>query len=292
MQVIVELANFSLIKKLRKFKSIKHFIVNYKSLSFNAVNFLNLDEIKALSEMGLSLILNAERLFSDELLLKLSSDEFKTLFSVVNYITYSDFGLKEVLVELGFENKLIFRAPTYLTNYCDINLYNDMNEYVVASSEISSEELKEVLINVNKPVIIDLFGKSACFYSRRELLTNYFKYRQVEKNAKTFKYAVIEELRNDAMNIIEDETGTRILEPHYHTLAEELKDFVNVSYGIINTSFLNQKQIISVVKAYDELLNTFDLDEFYNSLNEAKIDYYKGAYNIKSVLLKGGSCNE
>lgn len=292
MQLIVELAKFNLIKSLKNIKSIKHYIVNYEGLSFNAVNFLSLDEIKALSEMGLSLILNAERLFSDEILLKLNDEEFKILFSVVNFITYSDFGLKEVLINLGFENKLIFRAPTYLTNYCDINLYNDMNEYLVVSSEISSEELKEVLIHVNKPVIIDLFGKSVCFYSRRELLTNYFAYRQVEKNAKTYKYSVIEELRNDSMNIIEDETGTRILEPHYHTLAEELKDFVNVKYGIINTSFLSQKQIISVVKAYNDLLMTHDLNAFYNSLIEAKIDYYKGAYNIKSVLLKGGACNE
>ena len=29
-----------------------NYIVNYKSISFNAVNFLNLDEIKALSEMN------------------------------------------------------------------------------------------------------------------------------------------------------------------------------------------------------------------------------------------------
>ena len=27
-------------------------------------------------------------------------------------------------------------------------------------------------------------------------------------------------------------------------------------------------------------------------INKGKIDYYKGAYNIKSVLLKGGACNE
>ena len=52
-----------------------------------------------------------------------------------------------------------------------------------------------------------------------------------------------------------------------------------------------QKNMISIVNAYNNLLTTFNLEIFYKILNETNIGYYKGAYNIKSVLLKGG-CNE
>jgi hypothetical protein len=103
---------------------------------------------------------------------------------------------------------------------------------------------------------------------------------------------VIEELRNDSMRIIENETGSRIVEPHFHCLAEELVNFENVSFGIISLESLNIKQSVAVVDAYINLLTNNNVEEFYNKLNEGKIDYYKGAYNIKSVLLKGGACNE
>ena len=45
-------------------------------------------------------------------------------------------------------------------------------------TEISNEELTGALKNVNKPVIIDLFGKSTIFYSRRKLITNYFFHQE------------------------------------------------------------------------------------------------------------------
>ena len=94
------------------------------------------------------------------------------------------------------------------------------------------------------------------------------------------------------MRIIENETGSRIVEPHFHCLAEELVNFENVSFGIISLESLNIKQSVAVVDAYINLLKNNNVEEFYNKLNEGKIDYYKGAYNIKSVLLKGGACNE
>ena len=292
MQLIIELSKFTLYKHLKKYNDIAYFLVNYEGLSFNAFNKLSLSEIETLSKMNVNLILNAEKLFSDKELEEVKKVCSSGVFDYVKYITYSDFGLKELLIELGYEKKLIFRAPTYLTNHSDINLYNQINEYVVVSTEISSEELADVLKNVNKPVIIDLFGKSTIFYSRRKLITNYFKYRNLENDGNKETYSVIEELRNDSMRIIENETGSRIVEPHFHCLAEELVNFENVSYGIVSLESLNIKQSVAVVDAYCNLLNNNDIDKFYKTLKEGKIDYYKGAYNIKSVLLKGGACNE
>jgi putative protease len=292
MQLIIELSKFTLYKHLKKYSDIAYFLVNYEGLSFNAFDTFSISEIETLFNMNVNLILNAEKLFSDKELEEVKGLLSTRIFDYVKYITYSDFGLKELLIEFGYEKKLIFRAPTYLTNHSDINLYNQINEYVVVSTEISNEELTGVLKNVNKPVIIDLFGKSTIFYSRRKLITNYFKYRNLEYDSKKETYSVIEELRNDSMRIIENETGSRIVEPHFHCLAEELVNFENVSFGIISLESLNIKQSVAVVDAYINLLTNNNVEEFYNKLNEGKIDYYKGAYNIKSVLLKGGACNE
>ena len=91
------------------------------------------------------------------------------------------------------------------------------------------------------------------------------------------------------MPIIEDETGTKILEPYYHSLVEELNQISNVELGIICLRNLKEKAAYAVVNAYNNLLNTNDTKAYYEILDNHGINVYKGAYNIKSVLLKGGS---
>lgn len=295
MKLIVELANKNLIKKYLKFNSIKYLIIGYEGVSFNSDVKFSFDEVIEISNLlkntNLRLILNAERLFTDNELKELDLLIEKGLFDYFEYITYSDFGLKVYLENSGVGVKYIFKASTYLTNSCDVNEYNLINDYVVASSEISSDELIKLTKNVNKPVIVDLFGKSACFYSRRPLLTNYFKYREMDNNPRKDNYFVVEELRSDYLKVIENEIGTLILEPKFHVIAEELSKFENVEFGIICFNKLNQKKMLAVVGAYDDLLIDYNIEKFYNVLSESGVEYYKGAYNIKSVLLKGG-CNE
>ena len=113
-----------------------------------------------------------------------------------------------------------------------------------------------------------------------------------DKDANKNNYYVVEELRNDFLPIIENEVGTVILEPKFHVLAEEIKKLENTEFGYIGLNKLNQKTCIQIVEAYTQLLSDHNVDIFYNLFNNIKLEYYNGAYNIKSVLLKGGDCNE
>ena len=296
MKLIVELTSKSLVKKYLKLTNIGYFIVSYKKISFNSTNKFSKDELNELYDLckknNIRLILNAEKLFSDDDLQYVKALIKEDFFEIFEYVTYSDFGFKNLLEEENVNIKFIFKAATYLTNYQDVNEYNCINDYVVASSEISSEELVELSKKVNKNIIIDIFGKSACFYSRRELLSNYFKYRKMECDPTKKNYYVIEELRSDLLPIIEDESGTVILEQKFHVLLEELKRIENVEYGMIFTRNLNQKKSFIVVEAFDSIIINQDIELFYSKLDDALIPYNKGAYNIKSVLLKGGNSCE
>ena len=212
----------------------------------------------------------------------------------------------EIAAKLGENRESVVRAmeaivepislyepvPTYLTNSEDVNIYSDMNAYVVLSSEISSQELIDLSKQINKKTIVDLFGQNACFYSRRLLLTNYFLYRNIDKDPSKATYQVVEELREDFLPIIEDETGTRILEPFNHCLCEEIKELSNVEYGIIMLRNFKNCDAEIVVKAYNALVDDENADSFYKLMAENNIKVYKGAYNIKSVLLKGGASLE
>lgn len=296
MKLIVELTNINLIKKYLKIDSVSYLMVGYRGLSLNSNALFNYEEIvkinDALKNSSVGLILNCERLFSDYELANIDELIEKNFFENFNYVTYSDFGLKSYLENKGVNIKFIYKAHTYLTNYLDVNEYNKINDYVFVSSEISSEELIDLTKKVNKPVIVDIFGQSACFYSRRELISRYFEYRGIDKDSNKTNYYVVEELRSDFLPIIENEVGTVILEPKFHVLAEEIEKLENIEFGYIGLNKLNQKTCIQVVEAYTQLLSNHNVNNFYNLLNNMKLEYYKGAYNIKSVLLKGGDCNE
>ena len=296
MKLIVELSNKNLVKKYLKFNKVRYLIVGFEDLSFNSCSKFSFDDIieiyNLLKNTNIKLILNAERLFTDHELKELDELIDKEFFNHFEYITYSDFGLKIYLEKKQVNIKYIFKAATYLTNSCDVNEYNLLNDYVVLSSEISSNELIELSKNINKPSIVDLFGKSACFYSRRPLLTNYFKYRMMDSNPKKDNYYVIEELRNDLLPIVEDQNGTIILEPKFHLLSDELIKLKNIDFGIISTRKLNQKLSYVVVEAFNEFINNPDVDLLISKLDDALVPYYKGAYNIKSILLKGGNSCE
>lgn len=296
MKLIVELTNINQIKRFSKLKNVKYLLVGYKGLSLNYSCSYEEDDISnifvAAKKQKLGLILNAERLFSDDDLLVVKQLILNKFFDQFEYITYSDFGFKYLMSDAGYQSKLIFRAPTYLTNSEDVNIYSDMNAYVVLSSEISSQELIDLSKQINKKTIVDLFGQNACFYSRRLLLTNYFLYRNIDKDPSKATYQVVEELREEFLPIIEDETGTRILEPFNHCLCEEIKELSNVEYGIIMLRNFKNCDAEIVVKAYNALVYDENVDSFYKLMAENNIKVYKGAYNIKSVLLKGGASLE
>lgn len=294
MKLIVELTNKNLIKNYKNIKYVNYLVIGCKNLSLNASVCFTLSEIDEIynlvKDTKLKLILNCERLFSNSDL-----EYVKELFDLgffykFEYIMYSDFGLKNFLETLDKNLKFIFKASTYLTNKFDVNLYNELNDYVVLSSEISSSELIELSKGVNKNVIVDIFGQSACFYSRRPLISNYFKYRNIDKELSN-NYHVIEELRNDLLPIIENETGTLILEPKHHVLIEEFKFLENIAYGLILVHNLSMKKCLCVVKTFNDFIDDLNISKVYETFKENNIEVYKGAYNIKSVLLKGG-CNE
>lgn len=296
MKLIVELTSKRMIAKYKKLSNISYFIVACESLSFNSNHKFIYEELIAIynqcRNLNIKLILNAEKLFSDKDFVLVKELIDKNFFELFEYVTYSDFGFKNFLETEGVKIKFILKASTYLTNYLDVNEYNNINDYVVASSEISSEELIELSNHVNKNIIVDLFGMSACFYSRRELLTNYFKYRMMDNNPKKDNYYIIEELRNDLLPIVEDQNGTIILEPKFHLLSDELINLKNIDFGIISTRKLNQKLSYVVVEAFNEFINNLDVDLLISKLDDALVPYYKGAYNIKSILLKGGNSCE
>ena len=285
MKLFVELND---IKDLKYYKgsNIIGVIVGLNNISLKNEK-LSLDDFNYLinNKGDLKIIVDCERLFSDEDLDK-NTQFINRILKDIDYLTFSDFGLYENIID---KTKLIYRAPTYLTNTADVKTYMKLFNLVVISSEISKNELLVIDNNIDSNHIIDIFGMNQIFYSRRPLITNYFKYRMMDNDPYKDSYLVREDTRSDKNHIKEDETGTHIYESFYYKLDEELIK-LKADYGFIHVPFMKSSDIRKVIKAYNEFYNDFDVTKLNDKLKNIKT--YKGAYDIESVLRKGDNNEE
>ncbi len=296
MQLIVELKSINEINYLKKIPSVKYLLIGIENCSLSSAHEFNLTELelinKKIKDSNFKLMVNLEKIWSEHELnkLELLLEQLEQLN--IAFYTYSDVGVYQLLCTKNLKAKTIFRAPTYLVNIADLKLYGELNQYLVLGTEISSQELIELGRCFNQPLIVDLFAKTECFYSRRKLLSRYFEYRNQDNNPCKNTYLIKEELREELQSIIEDETGTHIYDENHHYLLEELENLSNIELGIIHTKFLTIKESRIVVNAYATFLVNQDLDLFIQTLNRTNIKYAKGAYNLQLSLLKKESLNE
>lgn len=297
MKLICEVTSVSEAKKLLKYEGVEGLIVgiDFLSLDINELVISDIEKIVNLCKKSQKLLfINATRIFHEDDLAYIKIILRNSVFKYIDYYLYSDLGFYQILVEKGMSDKAVYIAPTYLTNTSDINIFNKLNGYVVVSNQISSEELKEILNHVTKQVIVQAFGMACCFYSRRELVTNYFKF----KNKKPLNFRgklgnLQEETRESEYHLVEDINGVRIFEEKHYYLAEELDDMINISSLLISHFDIKNKDYLKIVSLYsDYVTKHLDSSILNDELNKLGIPLYKGAYQNKTVLLKAGVKNE
>ena len=285
MKFIFEPVTFSQAKQFLNCRRKTDILVGTNYLTSGDSLKLTIDELNELLmyKDTIKVSLKVNRLFHEDEIEKLIETLKQIKLEKVKFILYSDLGLLDVFEELNISNKAVYDAYTYTTNKMDVLEYSKYNEYVVVSNQISVDELKDLTNQINKNVIIYGFGKSVVFYSKRPLLTNYFKYRDLGLNPFDKDYNLKEEFREELYHIYEDIHGAYVYESKHYYLMSELKELNNVDYVIINSATLNATTYKKVVDSY---LNMSEVD-----LVNTNILLYKGIMESKSVLLKSEVTN-
>lgn len=279
-QFIFEPVSFRQAKRWIKRKKVEHISIPVLDFSLSYSNGYNLKQIQYLiNQKGMIKIsINMMRLFHEDDLERVLSFFHQINMQEIEYIFYTDLGLYQMLVAQGYQDKLVYDAHTYLTNASDVTEYARLNQNVVVSNQISIEELKTILDNITKPVIIHGFGQSIIFYSRRKLLTRYFEYRHLKSKAQHMQYTLQEEFRVEQYPIIEKNFGTLIYEKGFYYLFEELDQLPHVSHILIHCGTLNEKHFEMVVDSY--------LTQQLELLQKLPLDLSKGIMKEHSVLRK------
>lgn len=249
-------------------------------------------EIKQISEYATKnnkiFVVNIDRIIEEDELDLVKEYIDRLLELKVDYFIYGDFSILRYFQSKNLSNKLIYDPKTMITNYYEAILYNKFNSLVAINNELTLEEIKNVVKANN--TVMEVYGFHQMFYSRRQLLSNYNKFKGEDRDLVSKKLEIVEEKRDqEEYPIYESKNGTFIYTSYIYCLFKELSELNELKYIRINSSFLEEEKVIKIVDLYNQLLNNFDkADELYKELESVDNRIDSGFLYKKSVVLKEG----
>jgi hypothetical protein len=243
------------IKQL-KVKNI-NFLFPIKGFSVGFTKYYNLDEVDIKNSY-----IYINRVLDDATITKLKS-ELKKLNANIIGICFTDLGIVKLVRELKLNLKLIYMQNHNTTNVNSINYYLEYVDSVLVSTDITKEEIINILDKAEKPLVVPYFMLVDAMYSRRTLLSNYGKNFNIESKTERI---LKEPLSNNEFVGIENEYGTILYQKKfidYRSLKHQ-----NIMFYFINPYNLDNDTILKI-------LNNEDLSKISNTGFLDKKTYYK-----------------
>lgn len=281
MQVVAELKDISLLEK----KNVFGWIVSLKGLSCYYDKTYNIEEVKRIVEIAhqnnQKVYINARKVIHEQDIEKVLNIILELEKLDVDYYFYGDMGFYEIAEELTITHKLIYQVNTYMTNSLDIDMMIRENHSVVVSTEISFEELLKVVENNQKELYLHIFGHYPIFHSRRELISNYFKYRGFNEDLE-HNFDIVEELRESHYPIEQNENGMVVYIDGVYVIASELEELEKNNSNLIG--IMLSKNINATL--YAQILDLYSTKVTDEELLKLKVNLTKGLLYEQSKLLK------
>lgn len=121
-------------------------------------------------------------------------------------ILFYDLAILRLKQELNLKNDLVWSQTYMVNNYKTCDYYNQKGvKYAYLGKEITLEEIIEILKNSAITPMVEVVGMPTVAFSRRKLITNYYK--DLGKIAPT-KLDIKEKITNENYELTEDENGT------------------------------------------------------------------------------------
>ncbi len=233
--------NLELVASLKKESNIT-FLFPIKDFTVGFPKTFTLDEIKEEAFIFINRIMSNKAI-----------EEFKvflpTLPPNIKGIVFDDLGVLNVLITIPNNLTKILFLNHLNCNYESINVFLEYVDSVVVSPDITLNEITEILAKAIKPLVLYTFGHVNIMYSRRTLITNYNNHF----NLKVEPLATLEEeITKQKFKIIENPYGTVIYTSKPFN-ALSLRNANNVLYNLINTVFLTNEEVITILKSKTNL---------------------------------------
>lgn len=181
-------------------------------------------------------------------------DEFLKLelSSNIKGFIIEDIGIYYALKDEKYE--LICYQNHLNNNYKTVNFWLKYFDSLVISNDITKEEVKKILDEASRPLIVKVLEYPMIMYSRRNLISNYNKHYGL-KNKR--KLNITEDISLSNFLLKENEYGTALFNNHLFDIRNELVDIPEkkVKFYYIDTNFLDKSTITDAINGI-KLQNT------------------------------------
>ncbi len=224
---LVTVTNKNIIDDLRNIPNL-HLVYPLKSFCVGFTEYFDISEIDD--------YILVNRILDDFDLDKLESI---LINSNIKGIVFDDLGIIDIVANLNITKILLL--DHLATNTKSINYYLEYVSSIVVSSDLTESEIRNIVANANKPLVVNVFGLKTLMYSRRLLLANYETYHNLLKEP-----IIDTSIENKYFKIVENEYGTIFYARNYYN-ALALLDLDNVLYFWYNPLFLDSEKIVKLV---------------------------------------------
>ena len=184
--------------------------------------------------------------------------------------------------KLNLEGIFFYDLAVYyfVNNYKTCNYYYTKGiKYGVISNEITKEEIEKIVKNTKMNMFINTFGYQMMSYSKRKLVSNYFKFLKKINFKKQHK--LIENKRT--FNIIEEKYGTCFLSDYVLCYIDYLNYFksIGVKGIILNEELIDKNAFLNIIKMYKE--NIIKNKYTFNDVKKLVPNVDLGFLNTKTI---------
>lgn len=269
------------------------FIIGNQDFSNRLAHSFSLEEIKESVSLihtlekevyiSLNLIAHDEDLLPIEAFLK----EIKDVS--VDGIIFGDLAVYQIAKRLGMHHGLIYNPETLNTNYYDSIFWGNKGiKGLTIAKEITLDDIKVIAEKSAIETSIIGHGFLNMFHSRRPLIENFLKFNNTSYNEyiDNQHLTVVEEIRNEAYPIFQDNHGTHIFRDkalQAYKEVMELNEYLDVF--IIDGIFKDTAYLIETMKNYQSILASKDsleaarLSKRYESDHDSGFLYKKTVYD-------------
>ena len=228
-------------------KNAQAFLFGLKKFSYTTKINLNINQIKKIKQQtDKEIFIKIDKNIFNKDLEKLKQNLIELDKLNINGIMFYDLSVMSIAKNLNLKTPLIWNQNYFVTNYKTCKYYEKEGiQGAVISSEITKEEILEIRKNTKLTLFVNIFGYQMMAFSKRKLITNYFKYLK-KKNLKKKNY-IIE--KDKKYRIIETQEGTIILSDKilngikYKQLFEDN----NINYLILDQTMIKDRPFLKIL---------------------------------------------
>ena len=244
-------------KTNKNYRNAKCVLFGLKDLS-TYENEITLEKLKDIKDKEVFLAIDKNIFNSD---LELLENTLKRIDKYnISGIFFYDLAVLNLAKKYNIKTPLIWNQNFLVTNYKTCNFYQKEGiTGAVLSSEITISEVEEIAKNTKLNLFLNIFGYQLMAVSKRNLITNYFKYLNLENDKQT-NY-IIE--KNNNYPVIEEKIGTKFYTKDILNgirYINRLKQ-ANIKYLILDDNLIDQKVFEEVASIYEESIANNLTDE-------------------------------